>query len=286
MLPRDHGVLAGAGLSERPAAIVAGALQTRKASARLTRRHDVGAPWESSYAKASRRTTWHALRHTTTPSNRRRGVSLAKGPVAVLGIASLALGVLGFIFAESELHLRRSQRDRSGRDVPRHRGQRLDVGRLRRRRPAPAARLPDPLGREVDGVHGRRRDGRRRADLALRRRRRPRRRGHEQLDDARDGRRRCRGDPDLDDAAHRCASWRRADGHPRRNATEPDASTRRVASTANASARSPPSPWRPARTARTSLRPRTARRPPVGNLPRRAGEEYPAAPLTVSTAPS
>src|SRR3954451_14634012 len=30
---------------------------------------------------------------------RRRGVSLAKGPVALIGIASLALGVLGFIFA-------------------------------------------------------------------------------------------------------------------------------------------------------------------------------------------
>src|SRR3954447_7519295 len=29
----------------------------------------------------------------------RRGVSLAKGPVAIIGIASLALGVLGFIFA-------------------------------------------------------------------------------------------------------------------------------------------------------------------------------------------
>jgi hypothetical protein len=30
----------------------------------------------------------------------RRGVSLAKGPVAVIGIAALALGVLGFIFAD------------------------------------------------------------------------------------------------------------------------------------------------------------------------------------------
>src|SRR4051794_3257936 len=29
----------------------------------------------------------------------RRGVSLAKGPVALIGLASLALGVLGFIFA-------------------------------------------------------------------------------------------------------------------------------------------------------------------------------------------
>src|SRR3954468_8668994 len=29
----------------------------------------------------------------------RRGVSLAKGPVAILGVASLALGILGFIFA-------------------------------------------------------------------------------------------------------------------------------------------------------------------------------------------
>jgi hypothetical protein len=29
----------------------------------------------------------------------RRGVSLAKGPVAVIGLASLALGILGFIFA-------------------------------------------------------------------------------------------------------------------------------------------------------------------------------------------
>jgi hypothetical protein len=30
----------------------------------------------------------------------RRGVSLAKGPVAIIGVASLALGVLGFIFAD------------------------------------------------------------------------------------------------------------------------------------------------------------------------------------------
>ena len=30
----------------------------------------------------------------------RRGVSLAKGPVAIIGIASLVLGVLGFIFAD------------------------------------------------------------------------------------------------------------------------------------------------------------------------------------------
>ena len=30
----------------------------------------------------------------------RRGISLAKGPVALIGIASLALGVLGFIFAD------------------------------------------------------------------------------------------------------------------------------------------------------------------------------------------
>lgn len=32
---------------------------------------------------------------------RRRGMSLAKGPVAVIGVASLALGVLGFIFAST-----------------------------------------------------------------------------------------------------------------------------------------------------------------------------------------
>jgi len=30
----------------------------------------------------------------------RRGVSLAKGPVAILGVAALALGILGFIFAD------------------------------------------------------------------------------------------------------------------------------------------------------------------------------------------
>ncbi len=30
----------------------------------------------------------------------RRGVSLAKGPVAIIGIAALALGILGFIFAD------------------------------------------------------------------------------------------------------------------------------------------------------------------------------------------
>src|SRR4051812_32498362 len=32
----------------------------------------------------------------------RRGVSLAKGPVLILGLASLALGVLGFIFASRD----------------------------------------------------------------------------------------------------------------------------------------------------------------------------------------
>ena len=30
----------------------------------------------------------------------RRGVSLAKGPVAIIGIAALALGILGFVFAD------------------------------------------------------------------------------------------------------------------------------------------------------------------------------------------
>jgi hypothetical protein len=40
-----------------------------------------------------------ATRHDdTTPP--RRGVSLAKGPVAIIGIAALALGILGFIFAD------------------------------------------------------------------------------------------------------------------------------------------------------------------------------------------
>ena len=34
---------------------------------------------------------------TTRP---RRGVSLAKGPVAIIGIAALALGILGFVFAD------------------------------------------------------------------------------------------------------------------------------------------------------------------------------------------
>ena len=39
-----------------------------------------------------------ADRYDDTP-RARSGVSLAKGPVAIIGIASLALGVLGFIFA-------------------------------------------------------------------------------------------------------------------------------------------------------------------------------------------
>ena len=30
----------------------------------------------------------------------RSGVSLAKGPVAIIGIAALALGILGFVFAD------------------------------------------------------------------------------------------------------------------------------------------------------------------------------------------
>src|SRR3954452_1990323 len=38
----------------------------------------------------------------TTPP--RRGVSLAKGPVALIGIASLALGILGFIFADQSFN--------------------------------------------------------------------------------------------------------------------------------------------------------------------------------------
>ena len=32
----------------------------------------------------------------------RRGMSLAKGPVALIGLASLILGVLGFIFASTD----------------------------------------------------------------------------------------------------------------------------------------------------------------------------------------
>src|SRR3954471_915570 len=35
----------------------------------------------------------------------RRGVSLAKGPVAIIGLASLALGILGFIFADQSFTL-------------------------------------------------------------------------------------------------------------------------------------------------------------------------------------
>lgn len=38
----------------------------------------------------------------TTAAPPRRGVSLAKGPVALIGLASLALGVLGFIFASTD----------------------------------------------------------------------------------------------------------------------------------------------------------------------------------------
>jgi hypothetical protein len=38
----------------------------------------------------------------TTEAPPRRGVSLAKGPVAAIGIASLALGVLGLIFASAD----------------------------------------------------------------------------------------------------------------------------------------------------------------------------------------
>jgi hypothetical protein len=38
----------------------------------------------------------------TTEAPPRSGVSLAKGPVALIGLASLALGVLGFIFASTD----------------------------------------------------------------------------------------------------------------------------------------------------------------------------------------
>jgi hypothetical protein len=40
-----------------------------------------------------------ATRHDET-ARPRRGVSLAKGPVALIGIAALALGILGFVFAD------------------------------------------------------------------------------------------------------------------------------------------------------------------------------------------
>jgi hypothetical protein len=39
------------------------------------------------------------MAHTDT-AKPRRGVSLAKGPVAIIGIAALALGILGFVFAD------------------------------------------------------------------------------------------------------------------------------------------------------------------------------------------
>jgi|SRR5690349_20458916 hypothetical protein len=39
---------------------------------------------------------------TTAAPPRRGGVSLAKGPVALIGLASLALGVLGLIFASTD----------------------------------------------------------------------------------------------------------------------------------------------------------------------------------------
>ena len=39
----------------------------------------------------------------------RRGVSLAKGPVAIVGIASLALGILGLHLRQPELQLRRAR---------------------------------------------------------------------------------------------------------------------------------------------------------------------------------
>jgi hypothetical protein len=38
----------------------------------------------------------------TTEAPPRRGVSLAKGPVAMIGMASLALGVLGLVFASTD----------------------------------------------------------------------------------------------------------------------------------------------------------------------------------------
>jgi hypothetical protein len=40
-----------------------------------------------------------ATRHDDTAPPR-RGVSLAKGPVAIIGVAALALGILGFVFAD------------------------------------------------------------------------------------------------------------------------------------------------------------------------------------------
>jgi hypothetical protein len=44
-----------------------------------------------------------AERYDAAPP-RKRGVSLAKGPVALIGIAALALGVLGFIFGDQSFN--------------------------------------------------------------------------------------------------------------------------------------------------------------------------------------
>ena len=67
-----------------------------------TRRHGVAACRETSRQRLlGGPPQWP--RHVETYDDTvppRRGVSLAKGPVAIIGIASLALGILGFIFAD------------------------------------------------------------------------------------------------------------------------------------------------------------------------------------------
>ena len=146
----------------------------------------------------------------------RRGVSLAKGPVAIIGIASLALGILGFVFADRSFTFDFPSGTVEGDTFfgiegngwtwlmfaaaglllllgsPIHWGAKsmafivgvaLGVGAL--------IALSD--GNDVLGHHR-----------------------HQQLDEADHGRRRRRAGAALDDAARRPSSWRRSRRHPAR----------------------------------------------------------------------
>ena len=65
---------------------------------------------------------------------RTKGVSLAKGPVGIIGIVLLAGGILGLLIGSTDFTMNAPNGDVVGRHVPRHRGQRLDVAAVRGRR--------------------------------------------------------------------------------------------------------------------------------------------------------
>ena len=80
--------------------------------------------------------------HVMANNKPSKGVSLAKGPVLVVGLALLIYGVLALIFGGHGFEMDPS-RHRDRQEVPRPRGQRLDEPAVHRRRRA--ARLRSPI---------------------------------------------------------------------------------------------------------------------------------------------